>query len=170
MQNQDFQGQIDNIIRNLQLIPHPEGGYFRETYRSKEEVIPGNNYSGKRNFSTCIYYLLDSESFSAFHKIRQDEIWHFYTGFPLVIHMISDSGSYTSIIISNNIEKGHVPQFVVPGNTWFAAHVLSINTYSLVGCTVSPGFDYSDFVLGKRLELIQKFPRHKDIILKYTRA
>ncbi len=161
---------IDRIIKSLNLIPHPEGGFYRETYRSKE-IISSNNldsrFKGERNFSTCIYYLLTRNVFSAFHRIRQDEIWHFYGGFPLSLHLISPEGRYSKIIIGNDIENNEIPQFVVPGGYWFAAAVES--DYSLVGCTVSPGFDFKDFELAKREELISQFPQFSDIISQLTR-
>jgi hypothetical protein len=164
--------KMENIIRTLQLNPHPEGGYFRETYRS-EAVISreelGVKFSGKRNFSTCIYFLLTSESFSAFHRIVQDEAWHFYDGSPLSLHMISPGGEYSSVIIGRNFEKGEVPQFVVPGGTWFAAEVAREDSFALLGCTVSPGFDFGDFELGGRKELMELFPDLREIILRMSR-
>jgi uncharacterized protein len=164
--------RTENIIRALQLNPHPEGGFFRETYRSmgvisKDEL--GNKYSGKRNFSTCIYFLLTSENFSAFHRIVQDEAWHFYEGSPLSLHMISPQGEYARVIIGRNFEKGEVPQFVVPGGTWFAAEVASIDSFSLLGCTVAPGFDFEDFEMGRRDELISLFPELNEIIFRLSR-
>jgi uncharacterized protein len=166
------QNKIEKIIKKLKLIPHPEGGYFRETYRSAGEIKQKSldkKYKGKRNFSTCIYFLLTSNDFSAFHKVTQDEIWHYYDGSPLYLHMISPEGKYSKINIGNNIEKGQVPQFVVPGGHWFAAAVIKKNSYSLVGCTVAPGFDFNDFELGDRRKLIKKFPEYKKIIADLTR-
>ncbi|WP_282163271.1 cupin domain-containing protein [Ulvibacterium marinum] len=164
---------IEEIIQNLKLKPHPEGGYFRETYRSAgtiDQKSLGNAYSGLRNQATCIYFLLTSKAFSAFHKIRQDEIWHFYKGSPIELHMISPNGDYSKVRIGNSFNKGEVPQFVVPGGYWFAAETLSKGAYSLVGCTVSPGFDFKDFVLGNRQKLLSKFPQHSEIISRFTRV
>jgi len=160
------------IIKALKLDPHPEGGYFRETYRSKgiiskEEL--GEKFSGERNFSTCIYFLLTAESFSAFHRIIQDEAWHFYEGSPLFLHMISPEGEYTRVIIGRNFEKGEVPQFVVPGGTWFAAEVSREDSFSLLGCTVAPGFDFADFEMGVRKDLIKLFPDLRETIFKLSR-
>ena len=158
------------IIKKLNLNPHPEGGYYRETYRSKD-IIPGNNpeakYKGDRNISTCIYYLLTAETFSSFHRIRQDEIWHFYDGNAICLHMISPTGDYSHVLIGTDIENNQIPQFVVPAGYWFAAKVET--DYALVGCTVSPGFDFSDFELAKREELINRFPQLSDIITPLTR-
>jgi uncharacterized protein len=160
------------IIKTLQLCPHPEGGYFRETYRSsgmisKEEL--GDKYSGNRNFSTCIYFLLTSENFSAFHRIVQDEAWHFYDGSPLLLHMISPGGEYARVILGRDFEKGEVPQVVVPGGTWFAAEVAEENSFSLLGCTVAPGFDFADFEMAGRGDLIKRFPGLKEFILRLSR-
>ena len=163
---------IDEIIRKLNLEPHPEGGYYRETYRADlqiDQVSLGDSYSGKRNCSTCIYFLLTSDSFSSFHRIKQDEIWHFYQGNPIRMHLISPSGDYSNVTIGNNIETGEAPQFVVPRGYWFAGATMGDKGYSLVGCTVSPGFDFDDFELGNREELISKFPQHQKIITKFTR-
>ncbi|MDT7833375.1 cupin domain-containing protein [Flavobacteriaceae bacterium S356] len=159
------------IIKELGLLEHPEGGYFKETYRSTGEISNvelGQKYKGDRNYSTGIYFLLTSEKFSAFHKINQDEMWHFYKGAPLLLHMISKEGEYTSVIIGNDFDKGEVPQYVVKGGDWFAAEVIGDNTYTLVGCTVAPGFDFADFVLPERKELAKQFPQHQEIITKLT--
>lgn len=159
------------IIKELGLTAHPEGGYFKETYRSAA-LIPeselGENYSGDRNVSTCIYFLLTSDKFSAFHKINQDEIWHYYKGTPLLLHIISSDGEYSSVTIGNDFSKGEVPQYVVKGGDWFAAEVIKKNGYTLVGCTVAPGFDFADFVLPERTELIALFPEHEKIITQLT--
>ncbi len=162
----------EKIIEKLGLTPHPEGGYFRETYRSPEEIDASNlgkEYDGKRNYATCIYFLLTSEHFSALHRIKQDEIWHFYDGSPLCLHIITPSGIYTRHMVGRDLEKGETPQLVVPGGCWFAAEVTKENAYSLVGCTVSPGFDFKDFEIKTRKELISLFPGKEEIISKLTR-
>jgi len=161
------------IIKKLELKPHPEGGYFRETYRSLGEINKeslNTDYNGKRNYSTCIYFLLTSDTFSAFHKIKQDEIWHFYDGSPIILHTISETGDYKKHTIGRDFSRGEIPQLVVPGNHWFAATVINKNDYSLVGCTVSPGFDFSDFELPTRKELIVKFPAHESLITDLTHS
>ncbi|EDP69975.1 hypothetical protein FBALC1_10597 [Flavobacteriales bacterium ALC-1] len=162
---------INDLISILDLKPHPEGGFFKETYRSKGEIDESsleNGYEGKRNYSTCIYFLLTSENFSAFHRIRQDEIWHFYYGSPINLHIISESGRYINHAIGIDIKKGEVPQFIVPGGSWFAAEVVNQNSHSLIGCTVSPGFSFEDFELKSRDELISLFPDKKEIISRLT--
>lgn len=159
----------EELIRKLKLTPHPEGGYFKETYRSKDKIngLP-NIYAGERNYSTCIYFLLTSDSFSAFHRIKQDEVWHFYLGAPITIHMISEDGNYSEVTVGTNILNGELPQFVVPGGYWFGASVKEKQAYSLVGCTVSPGFDFQDFELPTRAWLLAKYPHLSDQILTLT--
>ncbi len=163
--------KAQEIIDLLKLEPHPEGGYFKETYRSIGEISEdnlGTNYDGIRNFSTCIYFMLTSEKFSAFHKIEQDEIWHFYDGAPIKLHIITPAGSYSTHIIGRNIFNGETPQFVVSGGCWFAGEVISKDAFSLIGCTVSPGFDFNDFKLKSRKELIELFPDLKEVITQLT--
>ena len=162
---------IKKIINKLELEPHPEGGYFKETYRSHGEIKEESLdpiYKGKRNYSTCIYFLLTSDNFSALHRIKQDEIWHFYDGSPIKLHVISESGIHTVHIIGRDLYKGETPQFVVPGGSWFAAEVINKNAYSLVGCTVSPGFSFEDFELTSRKDLVLLFPDKEEIISKLT--
>lgn len=164
--------EAEIIAKQLQLQPHPEGGYFKETYRSPgyiKETSLSEDISGIRNYSTAIYFLLTSETFSAFHRIKQDEIWHFYKGSPIKLHVISEKGDYKYIIIGNNLENGELPQYVVNAKDWFAAEVIGTNKYSLLGCTVSPGFDFKDFELAERKALTSIFPKHSTIIEKLTR-
>lgn len=165
--------KVEKIIKELGLIPHPEGGYYKSTYRSKGEINKNSlhsDYNGNRNYSTCIYFLLTSETFSAFHKIKQDEIWHFYDGSPIVLHTISEIGKHSEFIIGRNLAEGQTPQLIVPGNNWFAAKITNKDDYALVGCTVSPGFNFDDFILPKRTELILKFPQHKKLITEFTHS
>ena len=164
--------EVEHIINTLDLQLHPEGGYFKEMYRSVGSItqnILGKAFSGGRNYSTAIYFLLTSETFSAFHRIKQDEIWHFYKGATLRLHVISEQGVHSQILIGNNLEAGELPQYVVPANHWFAAEVVDKNAYTLVGCTVSPGFDFNDFELPKRSILLERFPMHLNLITRLTR-
>jgi len=163
--------EAEKIIQRLELEPHPEGGYFKETYRSEGKILENqlpDVFDGDRNYSTCIYFLLTSETFSAFHKINQDEFWHFYKGSAIQLFMISEKGKLSEVIIGNNLENGEVPQFVVPKNYWFAARIIQPESYALVGCTVSPGFDFRDFTLPSRAELLEKFPQHEKVITQLT--
>mgnify|MGYP006140902193 CR=1 FL=1 len=162
---------IAQIISKLALMPHPEGGYFKETYRSVGELKEAHldsDYNGNRNYATCIYFLLTSDKFSALHRIKQDEIWHFYDGSPIRLHSISEAGIHTITVIGPDVLKGETPQFVVPGGCWFAAEVIHENAYSLVGCTVSPGFSFDDFELRSRKDLTALFPDKKELISKLT--
>ena len=163
---------IKEIIERLNLVPHPEGGYYRETYRS-DQILTGSslkgNLEGERNCSTAIYFMLTSDSFSAFHRIKHDEIWHFYSGSPIEIHMIHEDGAYELVQIGLNLRNGVYPQYTVPANTWFAASILEPESYGLVGCTVSPGFDFRDFEMGDREKLSNQFPQHNELINRFTR-
>ena len=159
----------ETIIKELDLKAHPEGGYFKETYRSQASMELFN-YAGERSFSTGIYYLLLQGKISAFHKIKQDEMWHFYKGSSLELHIISPDGIYQRVIVGNQLEHGEVPQFVVRGGDYFAARVCLGGDYSLVGCTVAPGFDFKDFIMPSRSELIQHFPKHETIITELTHS
>ncbi|MFK8010387.1 MAG: cupin domain-containing protein [Marinicellaceae bacterium] len=166
------ENKIQNIIEKLNLMPHPEGGYYREIYRSEGTIQSEsltNAFSGTRNYATSIYFLLTSDTFSAFHKINQDEIWHFYDGSPIQLHIISEKGKHTQHVIGKDIFNNQVPQLVVPAYHWFAAKTIHQNDYSLVGCGVSPGFDFKDFTLPSREELLKKYPQHKKVILAFTR-
>ncbi len=160
------------VIDHLQLIAHPEGGFYREMYRSTEAIeahaLP-QRFNGVRDFSTAIYFLLMEDDFSAFHKIQQDELWHFYRGTPLTLHSISPNGTYTKQVVGSNIEEGETPLAVIKAGDYFAAEVLD-GEYALLGCTVAPGFDFKDFELSKRAALLSLFPQHADLIRRMTRA
>jgi len=159
-------------IEKLQLEEHPEGGYFRQTYRSEvsiaREALPAG-FAGARAASTAIYFLLEEENFSAFHRLRSDEVWHFYAGDPLVVHVIEPEGNYSSILLGCDLEAGQVLQGVVRAGCWFASHVADWNSFSVVGCTVAPGFEFDDFELGKRAELVATYPQHRELIQRLTR-
>ncbi|MCC6865234.1 MAG: cupin domain-containing protein [Ignavibacteria bacterium] len=159
-------------IKALGLKKHPEGGWFTEVYRSDETISKENlpeRFPGERNFSTSIYFLLTSESFSALHRIKSDELWHFHAGSACTIYMIGEAGNYSEIILGNDLDNGEVFQCVIPKCVWFGAKVNSTESFTLCGCTVSPGFDFEDFELGKREELVKLFPQHKTVIEKLTR-
>ncbi|HQN20236.1 MAG TPA: cupin domain-containing protein [Syntrophobacteraceae bacterium] len=159
-------------IEELNLSKHPEGGYYRQTYRSKESVrkehLP-DRFSGPRAFSTAIYYLLPGDEVSRFHRLQSDEVWHFHAGSSLTLYIIDDEGSLVQMELGASIERGEALQVVIGAGKWFGALVNDPASYSLVGCTVSPGFEYEDFEIGDRQDLIQKFPRHHRIIEKLTR-
>jgi len=158
-----------SLIDKLHLEPHPEGGFFHQTYKSSGTVnLPG--FDGPRHFSTAIYFLLTSKNFSAFHRLKQDEVWHYYTGSSLFVHVIDTKGNYTRHKVGINVNNGELPQLVVRAGDRFGSSVVYENSYSLVGCTVAPGFDFKDFEMAKRDELLHAFPQHMEIILRLTRS
>jgi len=160
-------------INKLGLEKHPEGGYFKEIYRSDEQhhqsALP-ERYGGHRNFGTAIYFLLDRDDFSAFHRLNSDETWHLYEGGPLRIHAIDPDGNYQQTKLGLDLEKGEQPFAIMPRGCWFAAELIDKSTYALVGCTVAPGFHFDDFELAERQELIRKFPKHSELISNMTRS
>ena len=155
-------------IEKLQLEQHPEGGLFKETYRAAENVINRNGES--RSASTGIYFLITSDFYSAFHKIESDEMWHYHDGAALAVYMITTAGELEILKIGKEIENGEQLQGVVPAGCWFASKVAVPNSYSLVGCTVAPGFDFDDFILADRAALTSKYPQHTAIIKELTRS
>lgn len=161
----------DYYIKKLGLEKHPEGGWFKEVYRSSEEIsgehLP-ERFSGKRHHSTSIYFLLSSDTFSAFHRIKSDELWHFYEGSAVTIYIIDRDGNYSEITLGRNIDSGEVLQCVIPHGVWFGAKVSSADSFCLVGCTVAPGFHFDDFELAERDELLKLFPRYREIIERLT--
>jgi uncharacterized protein len=159
-------------VERLGLRRHPEGGYYRETYRS-EEGISGNHlparFGGDRAFSTAIYFLLEGEDFSALHTIKQDEVWHFYEGSSLTIHVIEADGTHAAIRLGRNLGAGEEPQAVVRAGRLFGAVVNDPASFALVGCTVAPGFDFADFEMPTRDSLLARYPQHRDLIERLTR-
>lgn len=153
--------------KKLNLKKHPEGGWFTEIYRSDEIVVKQalpDDFLGDRNFSTSIYYLLEGDNFSAFHRIKSDEIWHFYAGNSAVEIISIENGKIRRQFCGNSPEENQFFQVVVKKNTWFAARLLYKNGYALVGCTVSPGFHFDDFEMGT-LKLIEQNPElEKEIV------
>ncbi len=147
---------LENIIDKLDLLPHPEGGYFKETYRSKCTI---DTIAGERNIATGIHYLLNGNEKSHLHRIKSDEMWHFYLGSPLRLVLFDEKNKgYREIILSNTIESNTHLQFVVQAGIWMAAEVMDKSSFSLVGCTVSPGFDFTDFEMAKA-DLLAHLPK-----------
>lgn len=170
MENQLITEKIEALKNHLQLEPHPEGGYFKETYRSTGNTIQPYEGAHQRSFSTGIYFLLVSGNFSAFHRIKQDEMWHFYDGSPIDLHILTQEGEYQLVKIGRDFSKGEVPQFVVKAGDWFASEVSVNEGYSLAGCTVAPGFDFADFEMANRVELLQEYPEFSEVIRRLTRG
>lgn len=163
---------VDALVRTLGLAPHPEGGFYKETYRAAltlaKDALPGT-FAGARAASTAIYYLLRRGDFSALHRIASDEVWHFYAGSALTVHCLSDEGEAHAIRLGARVHEGEAPQAVVRAGTWFGARV-EAGAYALVGCTVSPGFDFADFEMGERAALVARFPAHRALIESLTRV
>ena len=161
------------LIRALDLQPHPEGGWYRETYRATETIAPGclpGRYTGPRSHATAIYFLLASDNFSALHRLKSDEVWHFYSGSPLSLHAIHADGRYAPVTLGPDLAQGETFQAVVPNGCWFGATVDTPGAYALVGCSVAPGFDFSDFEIAERESLTGVFPQHAALIARLTRS
>lgn len=162
-------------IERLDLRPHPEGGYFRETYRAAETIagtaLPAR-FVGARPFATAIYFLITRDAFSAFHRIRSDELWHFYAGGAVTLAILDADGTgrLTTASLGRDPARGESPQVVIPAGAWFAAEVASSGSFALVGCTVAPGFDFADFELADRASLLGQYPQHRGAIERLTRT
>lgn len=160
-------------IEALDLARHPEGGWFRETYRSPEtlpaDALPAR-FGGGRSMSTAICFLLEGNDFSALHRIKSDELWHFYAGSPLAVHVIGGEGAYRMITLGSDPDRGEVFQAAVEAGSWFGASLSNAQSYALVGCTVAPGFDFADFEMGERERLCAEYPGHREIIERLTRG
>ena len=156
-----------DVIARLGLAPHPEGGFFRETFRAPATVqAPFGELT--RSASTAIYFLLRAGDFSAFHVVRSDEVWHHYLGASLELHTIDTAGQHERIELGAGLMNGEQPQWVVPAGVFQAARVIG-EGFVLVGCTVAPGFDFADFKLPSRAELVARFPGLRDVIEPFTR-
>jgi uncharacterized protein len=159
------------LVAALGLLPHPEGGHYRETFRARALPfdLPGR---GSRAASTAIYYLLGPGDFSAFHRVRSDEVWHHYTGATLELFTLRETpaGPEQRVVrLGPNVLAGEVPQAVVEAGAFQAARPVG-HDFSLCGCTVAPGFDFSDFEISRRDALLALFPSAKDLICSLTRA
>lgn len=164
--------KVCDIIKRLELEPHPEGGFYRQTYRSKNSVVSTRGkYNGEeRRCGTSIYYLLESGDFSAFHRLSSDETWYYHKGSPLFINIIKPDGELDTVVLGDDDDLNWSLQVTVPAGCWFSASVMEENSFCLVGCSVSPGFEFKDFELGDRGDLMNQFPQHRDLIKTLTRA
>lgn len=164
--------QVIFYRKQLNLLPHPEGGFFSEVFRSPG-VMPASymdsRLTGTRNFSTSIYYLLGPGNKSCFHKIKQEEIWHFYAGSCALEIVVLQNGEAQHFYLGSRIENGEQFQLVVAANCWFAAKPLDENGFVLSGCTVSPGFDFEDFEIANTADLLEMYPTQKTIIELFNR-
>ncbi|MBK5269446.1 MAG: cupin domain-containing protein [Bacteroidia bacterium] len=160
------------LILQFHLQPHPEGGWYKETYKSNEAIAAGalpKRFEGDRVFSTAIYFLLEQGDFSAFHRIKSDECWHFYSGDPLLIYVIKEGGQLDIITLGNDIGNGQIFQYVVPANCWFGSEPAPNSSFCFVGCTVAPGFDFVDFEMANASALAALYPQHENIIRRLCR-
>lgn len=158
-----LQEEIKEIVQQLNLVPHPEGGYYSEVYRS-EENIPGKD----RQLMTSIYFLLTSDNVSNFHRIKSDELWFHHKGSPITVHTLDEENGHQKIKVGSNMNEGEVPQALVKKEVIFGSSVDEENGYALVSCVVAPGFDFADFELFNRSELLTQFPEHNEIITRLT--
>jgi len=162
--------ELKRLVKMLSLEPHPEGGFFKETYRSPlripEEGLP-EAFLGSRRSSTSILYLLPAGAKSRWHRIKSDEIWSFHLGGPIQVCEISTKGKPKCTMVGPATRRGQVLQHVVPAGSWFAAKPAAGTAYSLVGCVVAPGFEYEDFELAERGDLEKKYPKLKKLVAQY---
>ncbi|WP_291651285.1 cupin domain-containing protein [Clostridium sp.] len=149
-------------IKNLEMLPHVEGGYFKESFLSEEKVRE------KKNLWSSIYFLLRTGEVSNFHRLKSDELWYYHDGEALTIYMISPQGELISKQLGINIESGEIPQVLVPKGYIFGS-AMNNEGFSLVGCMVAPAFEYEEFELFEREYLLKLYPEHKDVIIKLTR-
>jgi hypothetical protein len=158
-------------IEKLGLLPHPEGGYWAQTYRSNERIAGGclpDRFDGTRIFSSGIYYLLKGSQVSALHRVKSDELWHYYAGSPLTLYAIDEAGTLTETKLGSDFERGESFQVLMKADCWFGAKIDEPASYALVGCTVAPGFENEDFEMGDRSALLGQFPQHRSIIERLT--
>ncbi|MDA1043777.1 MAG: cupin domain-containing protein [Verrucomicrobia bacterium] len=159
-------------IDRLGMVEHPEGGFFHENYRANESIpksaLP-SRYRYDHSYSTAIYYLLAGADFSSFHLIASDEIWHFYDGATILVHLISANRGYTTHLLGVQLEEGDVPQLIIPKDTWMAAEMVDKSTFGFIGCTVAPGFDFSDCEMANAAKLVAQFPEREALIRRLTR-
>lgn len=164
--------QAEQIIRQYQLEKHPEGGYFREMYRSSGTInadcVPG--LQAERNMATSIYFLLHDDAVSAFHRLRSDEIWYHHAGDPVVVHMFTPEGEYGQHVLDKPMGGQGEPQLIIPAGTIFGAEIINPGGYCLMGCMVAPGFHFDDFELMERETLLKNHPEHHGLIEKLTSA
>lgn len=151
-------------VEKLDLLPHSEGGYFKEMFHSAEQFQADEERL--RHHYSSIYFLLNQESPSHFHRLKSDEIWYYHTGSPLSVHLLHPDGHYERIQLGLDAEAGQVLQAVVPKNVIFGSSIEDEGDYALVSCMVSPGFDYHDFELFTKAELLTDYPTHHEIIEK----
>lgn len=157
-----------SFIERLNLLPHPEGGYYRRNWQSEIEA-EARDASGKaihplRSIGSSILYLLPSQEVSAWHRVSCDEMWHHYSGSSLRIYLLDHNKGLTEFALGKNFDQNEMPQIIIPRSTWFCAETKDDDTYAFCGCTLWPSFSYADFDLADRALLLQEFPRYHELI------
>jgi len=161
--------RCEDLISRLNLEPHPEGGFFRETHRSPERVARASG-GASRSAATAIYYLLAGGDRSTWHRIDAEEMWHFYEGDPLHVHVLLPHGELQTFRLGNALEhEGADFQALVPAGAWFAAECAAPEGYSLAGCTVAPGFEFEAFEIAQADLLLKDWPQHEELIERLAR-
>lgn len=155
--------KTQEIINALDLSPHPEGGYYKETYRSEMNVETEDGKS--RSAATGIYFLLTKEICTSWHHVSSDELWHFYKGDPLVLEIINEQGKFSKRLLNDELTRKGQFQQLIPKNCWQRAY--STGEYTLVGCTVSPGFEFEDFEMIEEAELAEQFSEIRSDIVRH---
>jgi predicted cupin superfamily sugar epimerase len=158
-----MKNEIKQLIEKLELLPHPEGGFYKEMYRSEDKLDDKD-----RNLLTSIYFLLTSEHVSHFHRIKSDELWYFHAGSTLTVHTLDENG-YSAFKLGTDVANGQLPFYLVKKNTIFGSTIDHPNSYALVSCAVAPGFDFRDFELFERNELLNLYPDNEEIVTILTR-
>ncbi len=162
---------VPDLIRQFQLVAHPEGGYFNETYVSPDMIPSGglpSRYASERRSAKAIYFLLPGDHVSKFHRVKCEEAWCFHLGEGLTLFVIYPDGSLQELSLGLDIERGEHPQIIIPHNVWFGAKVNKKNAYAFVSCITAPGFEYEDFELAERNALLQEYPQHRELIVSLT--
>ena len=158
-------------VARLGLVPHPEGGYFKEIYRAGESIpeaaLPPR-FGGPRAFAASIYFLLEAGQVSRLHRLKADEVWHSYDGAPLLLHILEADGRDRKVLLGRDAAAGQALTAAVPAGRWFGAELAGAGGFGLVGCTTAPAFEYADFELGRREDLLRLFPALSDLIIRLT--
>lgn len=164
--------QAQELIETLGLARHPEGGWYREVYRSEEYLgvasLP-SRFDSPHSIATSIYYLLESGDLSAFHRIKSDETWHFYLGSPVNLYILLEDGTLQKVLLGDNPGAGHVFQYTVPHGKWFGTEVAVPGSFALMGCTVSPGFGFSDLEFAAFSDLQEQYSRYATLIRRLSK-
>ena len=160
---------VSQLVEYYRMLPHPEGGYYSEVHRDERQVT-AEGFDGMRSASTSIFFLLERGQFSALHRIKSDEVWHFYEGDPLEIWEIDQSGSLKCTRLGNNPKNGENRVYVVKAGNWFGSRPAPESAFSLVGCSVAPGFDFQDFEMPSQEWFLKQYPHHQSQIRELTRV